>query len=260
MGKLVEVKELLQRIYANWKITIETILCVVGIAYFPIEYVLYGFVFSTVFGLGVVATTLHDYVSHEYVIPCNAFVGSIVLMLVAMYGGRSLQNNRNYHALHHTFTNTAKDPTRTILDSTSWLGFMFNIRSPVTIYSKTITETSNALKTPVWRIINKYAIQVHLTLIVLWLILLPMWSFYIFYIIPVVHNNIVSKYVDLRFHKSADRLAEDVPHLALLLGSSAWHNTHHKQWKVEFCGSGKWKYVNPQYWTIKVLFKPKEES
>jgi hypothetical protein len=199
----------------------------------------------------VLGLTFHEYISHEYFKPKNILLECSLLTVFVTYTWDSLRNKKNYHFLHHKYVgDPLRDPTQAKLDNTSISQYIFEYGKqthiPIPI------ETANEFNSKVWVFFDTYHVYILILTMIIWMMAFPIWTVFAFYFYPKLLLNLTTKSVDIYFHKYN---GHDLPLLTFFFGSSCLHISHHKTWRVNYCGDGVSKILNLQYWYGKLLFK-----
>jgi hypothetical protein len=199
--------------------------------------------------------TYHEYQVHKFIKPNNVVVEAIGYFILAVWEWQSPAKKINFHELHHDYyQDNQLDPTIAKL----------NLTDNAILYCLDLTPHSDipyadmppiAIETQIYKWFNKHWVTVLTTTIVAWLLLLPFWTFMVFYWVPMFFWNIIYRTTDWTCHKicSADR-----PWACLYLGTSAYHGRHHNDNsynKDTYYGIGFWKYLNIDFYITRLFFK-----
>jgi len=228
------------------------VLSIIGTILFPLHLWIYSFAFYVFLLLPLVSTTFHDYISHEYIKPKNIVIETILLVIFIFYWWTNLSLKKNYHYLHHKYTYTDKDPTWKRLQSSTTLQFMFDLCPKLDL--ELDLEELPKFTSPVWIFFDKYYAYIPLIGIPIWLMFLPLWTFFTFYIFPSLVFHLMASWIDIHWHKHHKLTGADNSWFVLVFSFQAWHEAHHKQWKTLYQGPAPWKYLNPSFYAIKLFF------
>lgn len=238
--------------YAHRRTIVDIAIASIGMFLFPVDLWLYTLVFYCFVYMPLQSTTFHDFLSHEQVRPKNKVIELFVLCFFVVYSWTSLRYKKNYHFLHHKYTEKEKDPTNIKITGMSWWKFLFDLGP--TQQLNLDEEERPMLISPLWLAIDKYFALIAFVGVVAWLTFLPLWTWFAFYIYPKVLGDLTARIIDIQFHKIHTK---DTPALVFIYGSGAWHYSHHKSWRFVYYGSKPWCYMNMQLWITKLLFRPK---
>lgn len=202
----------------------------------------------------------HEYIEHDYLIPKNTIVKYFVDIFM-FYLSPPLYHDRygvvEIHFNHHRYWNTNKDnlsnrvKTEFIPGLVDYdLGFL---KQPDL---KSLNKLSSEYKIG---FLFRYFVEIKvLVLAVLTLIFGPAAVFY-YTLIPIT----IVGFLQLQHDFYLDRFGEtDHPWLWPITFNQAWHLEHHKTYKTKpnsvnslFMGPSWVKYINPQYYFARLLFR-----
>lgn len=251
-------------------------LLIVGSIVFPLYYWLYSFLFFYLLFGPLFISTNHEYIMHEYIRPRNRVIEFLCFYIIVLYSFSNLKHNKKHHMLHHIHGHKRPelDPTVQRLSGTSTWQFLLDLWvvrtgqsavGPVNSMSHAEERLSRgAIPEDSWNFFNKHWLLIAAGTQIVWLLLFPAWTWFVFYVYPVALGMLTGRFSEVYYHKWHKN---DNPVFVFLQGSQAWHQCHHATFmdrKIgptpwEYPGSRvnkNWKYLNGQYYINKLLFKP----
>jgi fatty-acid desaturase len=216
---------------------------------------------------------IHEWWTHDLIIPRNRVVGFIFDYIGHILFMTSRLRWRWSHRWHHKYWKTDQDQDYIFKNTPSWF-YLFLATPLETVanrnkfevpeeYTKGMMECYEkniVLFTPESRFLEKHwksiTVLSHIILIAIlgyvnWIyfVLLQAWLFRC-YIIG--FNEIVTHW-PLKITREEET---NTPYLFPICCGTAYHVDHHSDPRKIVLGPGKLKYLNIQYWFIKVFFKP----
>ena len=226
-----------------------------------IQWLLLGFL-AYMIGKSIFIATFHEYVIHKWIRPKHKLIEILGWYLSAVWEWVGPKDKAIFHYLHHQFHRTDNDPTHTKLALTdNWLLYHLDLTPHSTHESLPKIPFEEIDRTDVYEWFTKHWRPVVYATLILWLVLLPFWTFLAFLLWPIWIWTIAYRFIDWHYHK---RQRSDPNWLVFLLGSHAWHNYHHaqsdygkgKDIKEVYYGPDPWKKFNIDYYIHKLLYKP----
>jgi fatty-acid desaturase len=204
-------------------------------------------------------STWHDYLSHRQFRPKNKFIEILGLYILAVWEQSGPKYKVLYHNLHHKFINTDDDPTYTrLVNSKNFLYFCLDLGKLKTINYNKAKQVEYDSELPSW--FDKYHRQVLLITTLVWLLLLPFWSWIVFWLTPVFFWNFVNRGGEYIWHHPNWQM-NDLNFMVVIFSQNAWHNSHHS-YDLENLenipidnGPGAWKFLNWDFYIRLLFFK-----
>ena len=211
----------------------------------------------------------HEYWAHEHIEPKNKFIGYIfdVYMSSLLLFFSSPRRVAYSHKYHHRFFQTKLDSVQYNVDHNHWfrylLKFKLNTDPDVDRWAHSVAEKDfvdeyarlDNVEKFCDRNANKILPGIHLLIALLFGI-----HVYIYFVLlPMLFNKIFFVYYSEVVAHKINRDGNDMPWTFPLMLNTAYHNSHHLYMDKLVLGPGKLKYINPQYYFIKLFYKIKSE-
>lgn len=197
----------------------------------------------------------HDYLEHQYLLPKNSIIRTAINAFIYFVVPATNHDQSHViisHQKHHRFWKTDKDEfTQRVLAETI---------PGITDYDLTL------FKRPVDPSMFQYMPEIRAVVLLIMALEFGLTAPVFFIILPMMVVNLLAFQHDWYFYKFGER---DYPWMFLLALNQAWHYSHHKtfkqnigSWSKVFNGPTWVRYINPQYYFVRLLFKLKhsEES
>ena len=239
-----------------------------GLTMYPVEYLVYGYLYYYLFFLPVYTTVRHEYLLHGVLKPKNKFIEYFSFFVFHAYGVK-MRNQRPHHVTHHKFADVKPhlDPVYLKIRAEGALKYILGFgRMYSTLDASKFTEDDHRgiLSKDTWNFFNKYGPAIHLSVISIWLLFFPFWTWVTFYVYPAIIGITAGKVTDVYFHKWKGK---DSVILMFFQCNQGWHRSHHvfhqdkrlnyEPWDYSDSDINKnWKYVNTQYYVQKLLYRP----
>lgn len=278
------------QIIANLKFAKDHIYSILLYAYFKIFYFVFFIVTSTLgiastililallgwthninyfwyaLGIGYVLSNcmtmvIHEYWVHQQLRPKNRIVG-----FVFDYIGHLLVSDRiswvYAHSYHHIHWKSPQDIEVTTMLTNSWIYYLAgaspvhgNIAHASSIEARRESETNRLL--PESKFLQKYIVELtiitHLVLLLIfgftayvYFVLFQIWLFHKYI---VGFNELVTHYNNKTREEEAD-----IPYLFPICCGTAYHKSHHALSDSIILAPGKLKYLNIQYYFVKLFY------
>lgn len=209
----------------------------------------------------------HEYWGHNYITPKNKFIGYILDLyggLIAMPIGSSnvRQASRTYHSFHHRYFPGDQDLIQYELANNNWFQYLFrfNIKTNEKLANQYNIMADHEFKQvydkldPVEKFFDKHTTKV---LLIVHLILLTIlgFHFYVYFVlVPIQCRIILIMFSEVITHK-INTIDQDMPWAYPLVLNTAWHNRHHRHVDKLVLGPMWSRYINPQYYFIRLFYK-----
>jgi len=198
----------------------------------------------------------HEYQVHKYLEPKNALVEIIGYFINAVWEWQSPWNKVKFHELHHQYyQDDEHDPTGAKLRlAKNYILYCLDL-TPHAAIALFGTEPK-VRETASYKWFNKYWAHVAIITIILWILILPFWTFIAFYLFPMAFMNPFLRSTDWHCHKIN---GDDRNWTCLYLGTGAWHKRHHEETGYDpkiFFGPGIWRYLNVDLYLVHLFFNP----
>jgi fatty acid desaturase len=189
---------------------------------------------------------IHEYVSHEYVVPKNQYIDLFLLLFLFYAYGFSVKSKREYHINHHRFWQKPDlDPTQQKMHNVPLWKYVFGFQQPLVQNLEPVK--SSRLDNNRWvQIFDSRGRYVYLIYTVTLLVLLPIEWFVVICIYYPWLLLTVFNFHDQVFHGKIS--SKDRSWYLPLFGNQAWHLNHHDRYREIYYGPGFWKWVNPSYY------------
>jgi fatty-acid desaturase len=209
------------------------------------------------------ALIVHEGWSHQYIVPKNKYFGYVLDYLAYLSMSQTKLYWKKLHIDHHKYWKTEHDHVQWSLDNNHWFTYIFsdrkqylkNIFHPQIISRDTKMLYDNMDKFSVFMDQHHVLITIPFHILIVFLfgfnfyfyfILLQIWLFSIYMLL----------FGEILPHR--DKRKEQEHNLLwlfpLCLGN-AYHFSHHTTMNTLFLGTGWIKYINPQYYFIKLFYK-----
>jgi hypothetical protein len=204
---------------------------------------------------------IHEYWVHQHLQPKNRIIGFIF-----DYVGHLVVSDRvawvYTHAYHHKHWKSARDVEVTSMMATHWI-YYFMVASPVhgnpyhiaAITAQQESATNRLL--PESRFLQQHIVAItfisHLVLLLIfgftayvYFVLFQIWLFHKYI---VGFNELVTHY-----NNKTQEEEVDIPYLFPICCGTAYHKSHHALTDSIILGPGKIKYLNIQYYFVKLFY------
>lgn len=219
-----------------------------------------------------ITITIHEYWVHDLLTPKNRLIGFILdYMGHILYGTERLEW-RYRHSYHHIHWKTEYDLDKKFVKTPWWVYLLFGVPyvsdSPLAkaeqdYHQAWPTYRANQMRKllPESKFLEKYSTAIKYTSHIAVILIFGVVNWIFFFLLQefiferyiLGFNEIVTHHNDLTREQEAD-----TPHLFPICCGTAYHNTHHFNPKIVVIGPGKLKYLNVQYYFIKLCYKLKE--
>lgn len=246
-----------------------TLILIAGLIYYKFDLFWWSLLASCVIA-NTALIVVHDGWSHNSVTARHRILGYVLdlygyLFTVATMGKTNQKKTMSSgHLIHHRyFYDINKDNIYSDLNHNNWFQYIFMFG--ITYDKKNVEFVDNQSTKDFIPIYNKMDsiskwMEDHtqallgITHVVLFLLLGLKYYMY-FVLIPVWYYGIfLYRFVEWLFWKTAID-GRDLPYTFPLLLGSAYHNSHHKYPDKIIVGPRPLRYINPQYWFVKIFFK-----
>ena len=196
----------------------------------------------------------HEYQVHRYIKPKHWIVELIGYLHLAVVEWQSPKKKILYHQLHHeNYLDLKDDPTTAKVKRASNM-FLYFLDMTPHVAIPNFNKDPDAEQTALYTWFNNNHLRVLAVSVVAWLIVLPLWSFFAFYLFPMFVWGIVYRSTDW----TNERLGlPDRPWAVLYLGTSAFHSRHHlddSYNRSTYFGTGIYKYLNIDWYIVNAMF------
>lgn len=215
---------------------------------------------------------LHEYWSHGAITPRNRVFAWILeiygyLITIATISDKKQRQDMTcaHHYHHRYFKDLSRDNINSNLENNNWFRYIFKFNMYVTPeINKFYAEESERDFAPIYNKFGRYTkfvcdhTRIVLFLVHLTLFLLLGIKYYLYFvIIPILFYDVMLyTVVEWTFWKFAKN-DENLPILFPIILGSAYHNDHHRWPGAVIVGPRPWRYLNPQYWFIRIFFTTK---
>ncbi len=182
------------------------------------EIIVYGFIFYYLSALVGISIGYHRYFTHRS-FETTVFFEYIMLFFGMLCGGRSPLTWAAVHRMHHTYSDTEKDPHSPIFQG-KWKVILSKWRISY-IPKKHIKDL---VKNPRLVFFHKYGKYLHLGLAAITL-LISINIFFIVIVFPFALSYIGFGLLNWATHKNGEPI--DVPFMNILAPGEGWHGYHH---------------------------------
>jgi len=236
-------------------------LIIFGLVYFAnLQLFLYSILITWILW-AILEFPKHDYFEHGYVIPKNKFAGHLVDFVLyfvypTLYADRL--NWINVHVRHHKFWRQEQDTFFHVVNEfKEILRHIFKCHFFKKPNGTDLLKMQNEHKSCSY--IFKYIPEIRICLFILFIALFGFEYFFYLFLIPLISKIIFDGQHDWYMSKFGER---DYWFLFPIALNQSWHLYHHENyltiprtWDDIFLGP-KWvKYINPQYYVARLLFK-----
>lgn len=183
-------------------------------------FLLYSYTFYYIFALIGISIGYHRYFSHKSFRTSVAFE-CVMLYFGMLCGGRSPLTWAAVHRMHHSTSDTAKDPHSPIFKGI-WQ-VIFSRWSVDYIPRKYILDL---MRNPRVMFFHRYGVVIHLSTAFLILMTLGLYWLVILIIMPYIFSYMAFGLLNYITHRSGE--PTDVPLLNLIAPGEGWHKYHHE--------------------------------
>jgi fatty acid desaturase len=246
-----------------------TLLLIAGLIYYKFDLFWWSILASCAIA-NTALMVIHDGWSHNSITPRYRIMGYILDLYGYLFTATTLRkmNQRKImssgHLIHHRyFYDIDKDNIYSGLNHNNWFQYIFRFGLTHNKNNeKFFTEQTDKGFIPVYNKmdkINKWMennteSMLAVAHVVLFLVLGLKYYMY-FVLIPLWYYGIfLYRFVEWLFWKSASD-GRDLPYTFPLILGNAYHNLHHKYPDKIIVGPKPLRYINPQYWFVKIFFK-----
>ncbi len=196
----------------------------------------------------------HEYQVHKYIKPKHWSIELIGYLHLAVFEWQSPRKKILYHQLHHeNYLDLKDDPTTAKVKRAKNMFLYFLDMTPHAAIPN-FDKEPDAVQTALYNWFNNNHLRVLVITVLAWLIVLPLWSFFAFYLFPMFVWGIVYRSTDW----TNERLGLPDRHWAILyLGTSAFHSRHHlddSYTRSTYFGTGIYKYLNIDWYIVNTMF------
>lgn len=263
------VKEL----FLNYEKVILTITLFSGMAYYKFDLFWWALLASCVIA-NTVLIVIHDGWSHRAITPKNKWLGWFLEYYGYLYSVttfRKIDHKKNMmvgHLVHHRyFYDTVKDNIYSGLMHNTWFQYLFMCNQVADIettkfYEQQINQEYMGLYYKFDKftkfMADNFRPVLAISHIILFLIL--GFKYYLYFVImPLWYYGLfLHTFVEWLYWKVASD-GRDLPFMYPLILGSSYHNLHHKYPERVIVGPRPLRYINPQYWFVKLFFKTDAE-
>jgi hypothetical protein len=236
------------------------LLTAIGILYFSNWALLLSTLMVTYVLWAVTEIAKHDYIEHNYIVPKNQCIKYVVDFILYMTNPGMYIDKQAWikiHVYHHSYWKSDLDQfTKNIKQGI--------VKTTLAVYSPLGRPTKRSLEQllkeyPRFTWIFRYLIEIKILLVITFISTVGLEYFVYLIMAPVVLKLVLDGLHDWLLIKFGER---NYGFLFPLLLNQAWHVTHHinfKQapatWSELFNGPVWIKYINPQYYIARLLFR-----
>jgi len=209
----------------------------------------------------------HEYWGHGYITPKNKFIGYILdlygcLIAMPLGASRPRQFSRSYHNLHHRYFPGEQDLIQYELANNHWIRYLFrvNVKTDEKLMRWHEGQTAQEFKQiydkldPFEKFLEQNTTRILLGIHLILLMLLGFHFYVYFVLLPIQCRIVLIMFSEVITHK-INTIDQDMPWAFPLVLNTAWHNTHHRRVNKFVLGPVWTRYINPQYYFIKLLYK-----
>lgn len=219
------------------------------------------------------AILIHEWWTHDLVIPRNRLISFIFDYLGHILFTTSRLGWRWDHRWHHRYWKTEKDLDYMFTNTPAWFYLFFatpvevvktgGLSDRPTEYMEGMAECHDrnmAALTPESRFLERHWLPItivsHVILIAVfgyvnwtYFVLLQAWLFRCY----IIGFNEIATHWPMRLTRKEET---NTPYLFPICCGTAYHVDHHSDPRKLVLGPGKLKYLNIQYWFVRLFFKP----
>ena len=220
------------------------------------------------------AMLIHEWWTHDLIIPRNRIIGFVFDYLGHILFTTSRLKWRWDHRWHHRYWKTDKDLDYAFKGTPAWFYLFFATPIKILLGKETPAALSDeykngiqecyvknmAIMTPESRFLERHWVKItvisHIILLAVlgyvnwtYFVLLQAWLFRCY----IIGFNEIATHWPMKLTREEET---NTPYLFPICCGTAYHVDHHSDSRKLVLGPGKLKYLNIQYWFIKVFFKP----
>lgn len=244
----------------KYKYIFTLIVILSGLVYFQFDLLVPCLVFS--FAICTFCEIImHEYWEHSYYTPKNKIIKVVIdtigLMYTAFMASRvELKSN---HVVHHKYWKQDLDITHYNMQHAGKVKHLifghFSLKPGHWFILKKYTKLTNKL-TSIELLFDQYRFYIitAITILIIGIFSFKIWFYfclipaYLFYLYIVIFSELLP-HAEPTINEEKDR-----PWLFPLIFNLAYHKRHHAHQTEIFFGPGIFKYINPQYYFVKLFF------
>ena len=250
----------------NIKNILSTLLVIAGFYYyFDLNLLLYSLLTAYLL-FNCVVILVHEGWAHYYITPQNRVIKFVLDYIAYIIFNTSKIKWRYLHIHHHKYWKTYEDWDQYGVDHTPWylyLFFLYRNAPPNNIIKRMKTieqffekEYNNLL--PESKFLEKYHYEIVVATHALFAILFGLQMYFYFLFFQVwIFIRLFKLFTEIIPHRNKKTIEEekDSTHLFLLCTNVAYHTSHHIYSDIIFFGKGWLKYLNIQYYFVRMFYK-----
>lgn len=235
---------------------ITTLIVILGLVYFHSTLIVPALITSIVI-FNCFIVTVHDYWSHSYIQPRNRIIGFLFDYISYILWKSCKLSTKDGHLQHHKFWKSENDPTQLVIDRMHWLNYL--LVSSNDVYNSNVIEPDRIFASPTeLKFLEKfYKLMIVIAHAIVFLVAGVEIYFYFVILQAWLFTRLFKLFGELVPHygKETKEQEHDMPWLILLCGSFAYHTSHHMYTNRLYLGKGLLRYINPQYYFIKLFYR-----
>lgn len=206
----------------------------------------------------------HEYFEHRYVVPKNAVIAYLADVLLYAFTPKIYIDKAQAvreHNYHHLYWKTDKDEFIQKVRSSLIPG----LDDPMFLITPNDKNMSRLLVDYTWgKFLIRHLVKFRLVFTALIILMFGMEIFIYLVLLPVILKTVLEYQHDLYIDRFGEK---DYGWLWPIALNQAWHLEHHRTFKYKpqswddlFRGPKVFKYLNPQYYFIRLFFRLKSTS
>lgn len=272
--KKISLKEQLKNKWHDWNIygriydVFDNYLCltaiIIGLIYYNNFTLLLAGLAVTWILWALLEIIKHEYFEHRYVVPKNALIGYLADLILYAFTPKIYINKAQAireHNYHHLYWKTDRDEFIQKVRSAAIPGLddpMFLVQPNEKNMNKLLAEYTYG------KFIIKHLVKLRLLFSLAVVVFVGVEYFVYLVLLPVILKTVLEYQHDLYIDRFGER---DYWWLWPISLNQAWHLEHHmtfkyrpQSWDDIFRGPKLFRYLNPQYYFIRLLFRLKLSS
>ena len=210
---------------------------------------------------------VHEYWGHNYITPRIKLIGYLLdlcggLIMLPYPSGPPRQLCRIGHALHHRYFPGPNDLIQYELANNNWFRYIFKFKMNTDtklheLYrTLSINEYKQIYKNLDWveKLFEDHTILIITSLHLLLIAILGFHLYVYFILVPIQCRSLLLVFTEFITHK-LHTIDQDMPWAYPLVLNSAYHNMHHRHIDKLVLGPKFVRYINPQYYFIRLFYK-----
>jgi hypothetical protein len=212
---------------------------------------------------------MHEYWAHNYIEPKSKLISYIldVIVCVIIMLPTTPRKTVKTHIYHHRFFHGPQDNIQFDLDHNNWFNYIFNykMKTNAKLNQWLLEQSDNDFAVEykkldrVQKFLEDHTTSILIVTHIMLLIGLGLHYYLYFVLVPILFYKLIFFYFSEVLTHKIYKDDRDMPWAYPIVLNTAYHNTHHMQINKLVLGPKILRYLNPQYYFIRIFFKVNAE-